>query len=216
MNAAIESWRAELAAQPGLTAEIRRELEAHLQDCMAAFRRRGLSELESFQMAIQRVGKPKQIGIEFKKAMKTNSQWYRPLTVTAWALYLVSFFLPAYSTMYGWQCAILQNVFWSGVLQWSFFAVHYQLLILANLVMLASPFLFTKLSKTTQQVQWLHHLTLGATILVWGFVVELVISPDMTGLKAGCLIWAFSFTSLYFAALSQLTTMRKESVANQA
>lgn len=216
MNAAVESWREELAAQPGLTAEIRRELEAHLHDCMTAFRRRGLSELESFQMAIRRVGRPKQIGIEFKKAMKTNSRWNRPLTFTAWALYLVSFFLPSYTTMHGWQCALMQGAFWHGTLQGDFLSIHYQVLVLANLLMLASPFLFTKLSKTAQQVQWLHHLTLGASILVWAFVAQLLARQDLTGIKVGCLVWAISFTVLYFAALLQLTARRKETVANHA
>jgi hypothetical protein len=214
MNAAVESWREELSAQPGLTAEIRRELDAHLQDCMAAFRQRGLGELEAFQMAIQRVGQPKQIGIEFKKAMKTNSQWY--LTFTAWALYLVSFFLPSYDTLYGWKCALMQGVFWPGTLQGDFLSIHYQFLLLANLIMLASPFLFTKLSKTARQVQWLHHLTLGASILVWAFVAQLLARQDITGVRVGCLVWAISFAMLYFAALLQLTATRKEIVANHA
>ena len=48
LNAAIENWRSELAAQVGLTTEIRRELETHLRDAIAGFQQRGLNDEESF------------------------------------------------------------------------------------------------------------------------------------------------------------------------
>jgi hypothetical protein len=67
LNAAIENWRNELAAQPNLTADDRRELETHLRDAIAGFRRRGLSEAESFKSACERVGQLRQIGHEFQK-----------------------------------------------------------------------------------------------------------------------------------------------------
>ena len=47
LNAAIENWRAELAAQANLTAEIRRELETHLRDAITGFQQRGLNDEES-------------------------------------------------------------------------------------------------------------------------------------------------------------------------
>ena len=68
LNAAIENWRAELAAQLGLTPEVRRELETHLRDTIAGFQRRGLNDEESFWLACKRVGQPPQLGEEFVKA----------------------------------------------------------------------------------------------------------------------------------------------------
>jgi len=71
LNAAIENWRAELAAQPNLTAEVRRELETHLRDTIAGFQQRGLNDEESFWLARRRVGQPPQLGEEFVKANPT-------------------------------------------------------------------------------------------------------------------------------------------------
>src|SRR5476651_615803 len=68
LNAAIENWRAELAAQPNLTAEIRRELETHLRAAITGFQHRGLNDEESFWLARRRVGQPQQLGEEFVKA----------------------------------------------------------------------------------------------------------------------------------------------------
>jgi hypothetical protein len=67
LSAAIESWQNQLAAQPDLTADNRRELEAHMQDSIAALQRRGLTEEESFWLACRRVGQPQQLAEEFVK-----------------------------------------------------------------------------------------------------------------------------------------------------
>jgi hypothetical protein len=68
LNAAVNNWRQELAAQAGLTAENRRELETHLRDAIAGFQQRGLSDDESFWLARRRVGQAQQLGEEFVKA----------------------------------------------------------------------------------------------------------------------------------------------------
>jgi hypothetical protein len=67
LNGAIENWRDQLAAQPNLTAEVRRELETHLRDAIAGFQQRGLNDEESFWLACKRVGQPPQLGEEFVK-----------------------------------------------------------------------------------------------------------------------------------------------------
>jgi hypothetical protein len=51
LNAAIENWRNELAAQPNLASDDRRELETHLRDAIAGFQQRGLNDEESFWLA---------------------------------------------------------------------------------------------------------------------------------------------------------------------
>jgi len=68
LNAAIGHWQSELAAQPNLTEEVRRELEAHLRDAIAGFQQRGLNDEESFWLACKRVGQPPHLGEEFVKA----------------------------------------------------------------------------------------------------------------------------------------------------
>jgi len=216
ISGALDRWRQELALQAGLTAEIRRELEAHLYDCMAAFRKRGLSVEESFRLASQRVGRPKQLDKEFKKAMKPSVPlWNRPLLITAWAMYIVSFFLPSYGTMYGWKCAIIQNYFWAKAVQGDGISIHYELLLLANVLMLASPFLLAQFSQSVRRLQWLHHMTLAAAILAWAFVLQLLLHQDGAALKAGCFVWSLSFALLYISVLAQLVeTRRQTSVAH--
>jgi hypothetical protein len=71
LNAAVENWRNELAAQPNLASDDRRELETHLRDTIAGFQQRGLNDEESFWLARKRVGQPQQMGEEFVKANPT-------------------------------------------------------------------------------------------------------------------------------------------------
>jgi hypothetical protein len=71
LNAAVENWRQELAAQPNLASDDRRELETHLRDAIAGFQQRGLNDEESFWLARRRVGQPQQLGEEFVKANPT-------------------------------------------------------------------------------------------------------------------------------------------------
>jgi hypothetical protein len=68
LNAAVENWRNELAAQPNLASDDRRELETHLRDAIAGFQQRGLNDEESFWLARRRVGQPQPLGEEFEKA----------------------------------------------------------------------------------------------------------------------------------------------------
>lgn len=68
LNAAVENWRNELAAQPNLASDDRRELETHLRDAIAGFQQCGLNDEESFWLARRRVGQPPQLGEEFIKA----------------------------------------------------------------------------------------------------------------------------------------------------
>src|SRR5450755_817717 len=68
LNAAIENWRHELAAQQNLASDDRRELETHLRDAVTGFQQRGLNDEESFWLARRRVGQPQPLGEEFEKA----------------------------------------------------------------------------------------------------------------------------------------------------
>jgi hypothetical protein len=209
MKAAFERWRQELAAQAGLTAEIRRELETHLSDCIAGFQRLGMGEEESFLLARQHIGQPGMLRREFDKAMNPTSPWKGPLAIAAWSIYFISFFLPSYTVMRGWQCATLQHVFWPKALQGDLLSIHYQFLLLANLLMLASPWLLARFSRNARQLQWVHHLTLGAMIVVCGFLLQLIAYGAAGGLKIGCFVWMFSFTLLYLSVRVQLSVLRR-------
>jgi len=68
LNVAVENWRNELAAQPNLASDDRRELETHLRDAITGFQQRGLNDEESFWLARKRVGQPQQLVAEFEKA----------------------------------------------------------------------------------------------------------------------------------------------------
>jgi len=204
LSAVLASWRRELAAQASLTAEVRRELEAHLQDCLAGFRQRGLSGPEAFRLARRRMGELPQVDEEFKKVMNRTSHGGRPLAVAAWAVFVVSFFLPAYGTLHGWQCALLQNLCWPNVLRGDGMAIHYQFLTLANLLMLFSPLWLAQFSQRVRPLKWLHHATLAALLLVWAFVLQLVARQEGAGLRMGCYIWSGSFVLLYLAVRAQL------------
>ena len=68
LNSAIHDWQQELAAQAGLTPEVRPELETHLRDCVTELAERGLNAEESFWLARRRVGQPQALGEEFAKA----------------------------------------------------------------------------------------------------------------------------------------------------
>ncbi|HVU26150.1 MAG TPA: permease prefix domain 1-containing protein [Verrucomicrobiae bacterium] len=67
LNAAVENWRNELAAQPNLASDDRRELETHLRDTISELRQRGLNDEESFVLARHRIGKPQKLADEFVK-----------------------------------------------------------------------------------------------------------------------------------------------------
>src|ERR1039458_6935167 len=81
LNAAIENWRNELAAQPNLASDDRRELETHLRDAIAGFQQRGLNDEESFWLARRRIGQAQQLVPEFVKANTTKIQWQTRLLV---------------------------------------------------------------------------------------------------------------------------------------
>ncbi|HEY3761305.1 MAG TPA: hypothetical protein VGN23_06115 [Verrucomicrobiae bacterium] len=72
LNAALESWRTELAAQPNLTQDARRELETHLRDTIIGLRQCGLNDEEAFWLASRRTGQPEKLGEEFVKTDSSN------------------------------------------------------------------------------------------------------------------------------------------------
>jgi hypothetical protein len=105
LNAAIESWRQELAAQPNLASDDRRELETHLGDAIAGFQQRGLNDEESFWLARRRVGRPQQLGEEFvkadpAKAWRERIFWMALGIIVFWQLTLILTFAAGIALYY--------------------------------------------------------------------------------------------------------------------
>ena len=96
LNAAVENWRNELAAQPNLATDDRRELETHLRDAIAGFQQRGLNGEESFWLARRRVGQLPQLGEEFVKA--DPAKVWRERAFGMIAAILAAFLLSSIST----------------------------------------------------------------------------------------------------------------------
>ncbi len=91
LKGSVQTWSEELAAQPGLTPESRRELETHLLDTVKEFGARGLNEEESFWLACRRIGQPLQIGEEFAKT-DSSPVWKRWVLWIATAMLMVRIF----------------------------------------------------------------------------------------------------------------------------
>lgn len=98
LNAAIETWRNELAVQPNLTADDRRELETHLRDTIAELRQRDLNDQEALWLARRRIGQPQQLGEEFVKADPTKV-WRERAFWIVFALFLSSILFNVISVM---------------------------------------------------------------------------------------------------------------------
>jgi hypothetical protein len=90
LNAAVQKWLQELAAQPNLTLEARRELEAHVRDTVTELQGRGLNDEESFWLARRRAGQPSELNQEFGKAdpAKACREGVLWIAVVFFALYL--------------------------------------------------------------------------------------------------------------------------------
>jgi hypothetical protein len=210
LNAAIERWRNELAAQQSLSPDARRELEGHFQDVFAEVRRDGLNDEEAFERARKRIGDLQGIDREFKRATKTPLHHWA-LAIVAWTGFIVSFFLPAYGQMSGWKSAVLQNFFWRQAMQGDTLAVHYLLVTVANLVMLVSPIFIVWGARDFRFVKWLRGLSLAAAVLVWMFIARLLANHNGHDMKIGCYCWAALFVLLCLASLLQPVPVKTHS-----
>src|ERR1035438_1896546 len=106
LNAAIENWRQELAAQPNFASDDRRELETHLRNAIAGFQQHGLNDEESFWLARRRVGQPQQLGEEFVKANPVKV-WRERAFLIVLALSLIQFW------------TIVSPYLWREIVSWT-------------------------------------------------------------------------------------------------
>jgi hypothetical protein len=226
LNAAIENWRNELAAQPHLASDDRRELEAHLRDAIAGFQQRGLNDEESFRLAYERIGQLRIIGKEFKKVGSVF--WSKPLALTAWGAYFVSLFLPAYISFCVWsgyECAVtilpwklgrppsIQSP--DGIMGWLSF-INYESLNFANMLMIVSPVLLWCFGRNARLIRWFHYLTLASVILVCWFYLDEYIHNHAACCILGCYVWIFSFVLLYLSVFPQFMTAQNRKTPKHA
>jgi hypothetical protein len=200
LNAAIESWRNELATQSNLASDDRRELETHLRDAIAGFQQRGLNDEESFWLARRRVGQPEQLGEEFVKAdpakvWRERVFWMATGVVSAWLLSLFIYntesilgrFIPA------WGRFNVQVSSWIEPLQVS---------------IIAALFASGRLSNLARQFQWFFGDRLRFGVLVLSLtvfasllsVIGLELNAASTGGNIWALIWNVVFKNLVLAS----------------
>lgn len=132
----------------------------------------------------------------------------RKLLILSWVAYIPSFCLPSYDTAYGIQCAFLQGTFWEEAVTGHWPSIHYELLTLANLFFIASPFLWSwsrrHRSRHSHSRAWTYCAggAFVACSLVWGFLMILLHDAEARNdLKMGAYLWAFSFLLLLLSAL---------------
>ena len=202
-------WRRQMLAAGIKTSELM-ELESHLHEEIERQIRLGAPKEKAFALAIARIGSPRMLKAEFSKVDAEN--WNRPLAFAAWMIFMISFFLPSYcyetgwdlKQLWGYQCATLQGFFWSKVMWGDWISIHYELLTLANLVMLASPFCF--LWRRGISLKSCRCASLAALVLVWSFLLLLLLQEGGHNLRVGCYVWASSFLMLH------LSTIRKRAL----
>lgn len=198
LEQSIADWRQKMRAGGIASQPILDELESHLRREVEERAKTGSDGRESFDLAVRQIGEARALKLEFIKAGAGN--WNRRLVYAAWAVYAVSFFLPSYGNYVGWKCAVMQGIVWDNALRGNWACINYELLTLANLFMLASPFLLFRVGSNTRRLKWLPGLTISSLILIWSFIGLLLTSDDdRRNLRFGCFVWAGSFVLLFLA-----------------
>ena len=223
LNAAVENWRNELATQPNLASDDRRELETHLRDLISEFQRKGLDEQKSFELAREKIGQLPLVAKEFGKVDAVF--WNKPLALTAWGIFAASFFLPAYDAIGMWpgyKCA-WAIVPWhigfppkqSPILDW-LVCVNYQLLNFANMLMIISPILFYWFGRNAKVMRWFRHSTFAAVVVVGWFYLDEFIHNYARDCGVGCYLWIFSFVLLYLSVFPKLVSSQNRKTPKHA
>jgi hypothetical protein len=213
LDQTITEWRRQMLAAGIKTPVPLEELEIHLREEIERQMKSGLSEAEAFEAAVQQIGQGQMLQNEFKKVSACH--WNRPLAMMAWVVFVVSFFLPATRGLRGWQCAGWILPWNLGALskpgdgRWVF--VHYELLNLANLLMVASPFLLRFFGQEARSMRWLRHSAFAALALTGLMVLEeFFLSVGKLGLAVGYYLWVFSFALLYVSTVLEFRSMARK------
>jgi len=214
LEQAIAEWRQQML-DAGIQSSALDELENHLR---ADIERRAGSEADhqrTFAASAGTIGAPPQIAAEFKKISPSGrSRW---LAWTAWIAFLVSFFLPAYSTsaistMSGLSCAMAVlpwHIEFSGTLPEFFevyvLAIHDQLLDFANLFLLVVPVFILFFWGKERSLKRIGRWSLAASIVVGLLLpMSLFLWQDVSDWKIGFYLWIGSFALFYWSLRARL------------
>lgn len=209
----ISEWRQQMLAAGIKTPVPLEELELHLREEIGRQIKSGFGGQRAFETAVQKIGDTNMLNDEFKKVDAEN--WNRPLAWAAWILFVVSFFLPALGTASGLGCAGISAtaVSWPDFRYGNWATIYLASLTLSNVLMVASPFLLPRFSRTANSMKWLRGSIFAIAILVWSYVLLLLIfMQKKSDLKIGCYIWTISFLLLCLSTLkirSRKTEFRK-------
>ena len=204
----IVEWRKQMLAAGIKSPVPLEELEIHLREEIERQIKSGQNEQQAFEIAVQIIGNANMLKNEFKKIGAEN--WNRPLAWSAWILFAVSFFLPAYDRdIRGWQCAwvslggFFSSDFWHDISRGNLMNpdFHLALLSLANLLMIISPFLLPRFSQNLRFVKFWRIFSFLALVLVWSFIFRLIMNDGIKVLKIGCYLWTVSFLPFFLSTL---------------
>ena len=201
LESALTEWRQRMLAAGIETPVPLDELEAHLLDDIEQQMRSGMDALAAFETTVQRIGQAGPIKMEFKKIEERRGN--RPLVWIAWALFVISLFLPAYVNGSGWACAALSVEAWTWpeVRRGEWLFIHLALLTFANLLMLASPFFPAKFLWNARSLRWLQFSNFAAFTLVWSYFLTLFFCNERQHLRIGCYVWTASFLVLFLSSV---------------
>jgi len=212
LEQSIAEWRKQMLMAGIKSPAVLEELEGHLREEIERQMKSGLNWQQAIEISIRKIGGAKFLKTEFKKIEAEN--WNRPLAWSAWILFVVSFFLPAFilngwgsANEWGWQCALasadcfVSPGFWRGndfLLSGNY---HLALLTLANVLMIGSPFLLVYFAQKAAFRKWFGVSTFVALALVWSFILRLLVDPARSDVRFGCFVWGFSFLPLCLSLL---------------
>ncbi|MCY3678977.1 MAG: hypothetical protein OXH66_15540 [Gemmatimonadetes bacterium] len=197
LEKAVGRWRKKLESESSLSPREVDELEDHLR---AGFDLEmeltpALTPVAAFANASGGMGEPADLSKEFAKA---GSPRWRRLVYAGWALFAVSFVLPAYvdgsppgpgglfsgGTMAGWD-AFFHAIFWGDLVG--------KLSALTNLLMLGSLLILR--TSRRQRGRWLRWLVGGAGLLNLAYWPIWVVTEGdpVSDLLPGYWVWGASF-----------------------
>lgn len=146
-------------------------------------------------------------------------KWNLRLALSAWVLFVVSFFLTACTGYKGWQCAGISACCVYEEFQFLFMSIKsfYQhwgeiliaSLTFANLFMLVSPFLFLKSLRKVSALYWLRILSVTALGLVGGFYML----EGRSDLRIGFYAWTASFLLLFLSSVLRHRAPKPHAIA---
>jgi hypothetical protein len=199
LEQAVADWRRQMLAAGIQTPVPLEELEIHLRDEIERQVKSGMRQQKAFELATRQIGQAGVLKKEFKKVRA--ERWNHSLAIAAWAAFVISFFLPSYHipdfmTLPGYMCALVQDAVWTQAMRGDWTSIHLELLTLANLLMLTSPFWLFWASRASLSLKWFRYASLAAFLLVWSFGLLLLLQEGGHNLKVGSYVWAVSFLLL--------------------